>query len=47
MKKIIWFTKEQVAQLEEIKSMSGKNNSEVVRAGMKLLLEHLKNKQGV
>jgi len=36
MKKMIWFTKDQIELLEKLKKETGYNNSEVVRQAMEL-----------
>lgn len=42
MKKLLWFTKDQIMHLEYIKSKTGNNNnSEIVREAMKLYVEKL------
>ena len=42
MRKLLWFTKEQLEVLDEIKELTGENNSELVRTAMDMYLKSLK-----
>ncbi len=45
-KKLVWFSKEQMQQLDDIQEITGESNGMVVRQAMKLYLEKLLANQG-
>lgn len=45
-RKMLWFTADQIRVLNELKELTGKANSEIVRIAMLVYLEQLKANDG-